>query len=190
MSFRGDYNISPAISPDGKTLAYVARSGSATFRVTTLDLASGTIQTLTDTNDDESPSFAPNGRLLVYASRAGGRDVGAPITSGSGVSLNVFQYNDRTRPAAEATFDNPERWTSVFPVWRPEFAIQLLPTIPPKVNLTLSASPNSLWAIERALDLTGNWTNLITLLIGTNGSAQFQDTNSPYPSGFYRARLQ
>jgi TolB protein len=40
-----------------------------------LDLASGTIQTLSDTNDDESPSFAPNGRLLVYASRADGRDV-------------------------------------------------------------------------------------------------------------------
>jgi TolB protein len=75
VTYRGDYNISPAISPDGRTLAYVARSGSSTFRVTTLELASGTIQTLTDTNDDESPSFAPNGRLLVYASRAGGRDV-------------------------------------------------------------------------------------------------------------------
>jgi hypothetical protein len=116
-----------------------------------------------------------------------GRDVGAPITSGSGVSLVVFQYNDGTKPAAEATFDNLERWTSIFPVWRPEIAIQLLSTIPPKVNLSLSAAPNSTWAIERAPELTGPWTNLSTLLIGTNGSAQFQDTN---PAGFYRARLQ
>lgn len=74
ITFSGSYNISPAISPDGTTLAYVARNGNA-YRVTTLDLASGTVQTLTDTTDDESPSFAPNGRLLVYASRAQGRDV-------------------------------------------------------------------------------------------------------------------
>ena len=73
-------------------------------------------------------------------------------------------------------------------VWRPEIAIQLLSTIPPKVNLTLSGAPNSSWAIERALELTGPWANLSALLIGTNGSAQLQDTNSPYPAGFYRAR--
>ena len=119
-----------------------------------------------------------------------GTDLGAPITSGSGVILNVFQYTDGTKPAAEVTFDNLERWTSTFPVWRPEIAIQLLSTIPPKVNLTLSGAPNSSWAIERARELTGPWTNLSALLIGTNGSAQLQDTNSPYPAGFYRARLQ
>lgn len=74
VTFQGNYNISPAISPDGKTLAYITRQGSA-FRVTTMDLASGTVRTLSDTQHDESPSFAPNGRLLVYASRSGGRDV-------------------------------------------------------------------------------------------------------------------
>jgi hypothetical protein len=115
-----------------------------------------------------------------------GREVGAPITSGSGVSPNVFQYTDGTKPAAEATFDNLERWTSIFPVWRPELAIQLLSIIPPQVNLTLSAAPNSSWAIERALELAGPWMNLSTLLIGTNGSAQFQE-NNPNPAGFYRA---
>jgi hypothetical protein len=116
-----------------------------------------------------------------------GTELGPPITSGTGVILNVFQYNDGTKPAAEVTYDNLERRTSIFPVWRPEIAIQLLSTIPPKVNLMLSAAPNSSWAIERALDLPGPWTNLSTLLIGTNGAAQFQDTD---PAGFYRARLQ
>ena len=119
-----------------------------------------------------------------------GRDVGPPIASGSDVLLTVFQYNDGTRPAAEVTFDNLERWTSTFPVWRPELAIQLLSTIPPKVNLTLSAAPNSSWIIERAPELTGPWTHQSAFVIGTNGSAQFQDTNSPHPFGFYRARLQ
>jgi hypothetical protein len=116
-----------------------------------------------------------------------GSEVGAPITSGSDVFLTVFQYNDGTRPPAEVTYDNLERWTSI---WRPEIAIQPLSTSSPKVNLTLSAAPNSTWAIERALELTGPWTNLSALLIGANGSAQFQDTNSPYPAGFYRARPQ
>jgi TolB protein len=74
ITFQGSYNISPALSPDGKLLAYVTRDGSA-FRLVTLDLASGTLRTLTDTQDDESPSFAPNGRLIVYATRAQGRDV-------------------------------------------------------------------------------------------------------------------
>ena len=74
VTFNGSYNISPALSPDGRTLAYVNRNGSA-FRLTTLDLSNGIVQTLSDTVDDESPSFAPNGRLIVFATRAQGRDV-------------------------------------------------------------------------------------------------------------------
>jgi TolB protein len=74
VTFSGTYNISPAISPDGKLMAYVSRNGSA-FRLMTMDLASGNMQSLSDTNDDESPSFAPNGRLIIYATRAQGRDV-------------------------------------------------------------------------------------------------------------------
>ena len=74
ITFNGSYNISPDISPDGRTLAYISRQGGA-FKLTTLDLASNNTAQLTDTSDDESPSFAPNGRLLIYATRAGGRDV-------------------------------------------------------------------------------------------------------------------
>ena len=74
VTFAGSYNISPALSPDGKLLAYVNRQGSS-FRVTTLELETGSVRTLSDTLDDESPSFAPNGRLLVYATRQQGRDV-------------------------------------------------------------------------------------------------------------------
>ena len=75
VTFSGAYNISPAVSPDGRTLAYISRLGGGTFRLHTQDLASGNVQALTDTNDDESPSFAPNGKLIIYASRAQGRDV-------------------------------------------------------------------------------------------------------------------
>jgi TolB protein len=76
VTFSGGYNISPAISPDGRTLAYISRQGGA-FRLHTMNLSNGggSPQALTDTSDDESPSFAPNGRLIIYATRAGGRDV-------------------------------------------------------------------------------------------------------------------
>ena len=74
VTFAGTYNISPAISPDGKLLAFITRQGGA-YKLMTQDLANGTVQALTDTQDDESPSFAPSGRLLVYATRAQGSDV-------------------------------------------------------------------------------------------------------------------
>ncbi|ACB34211.1 Tol-Pal system beta propeller repeat protein TolB [Leptothrix cholodnii SP-6] len=75
VTFAGNYNISPALSPDGRYMAYVSRLNGSAFRLTLMELATGTITTLTDTNDDESPGFAPNSRLIIYATRAGGRDV-------------------------------------------------------------------------------------------------------------------
>ena len=36
--------------------------------------AAATVNSITDTTDDESPSFAPNGRLIVYATRQNGRE--------------------------------------------------------------------------------------------------------------------
>ena len=76
VTFSGGYNISPAVSPDGRTLAYVTRAGNA-FRLVVLDLSTpgAQPQMITDTNDDEHPSFAPNGRLLIYATSAQGRSV-------------------------------------------------------------------------------------------------------------------
>jgi TolB protein len=79
VTFNGSYNVSPTISPDGKMLAYVAREDGR-FRITTLDLASGQTQTLTDTSLDESPSFAPNGRIILYATALGGRGVLGTVT--------------------------------------------------------------------------------------------------------------
>ena len=38
VTFAGSYNISPAISADGRTLAYVTRQGSS-FKLQTLDLS-------------------------------------------------------------------------------------------------------------------------------------------------------
>ena len=73
VTFSGNYNISPSVSADGRWLAYISRIGGA-FKLHVMELESGTVSAITDTNDDESPSFAPNSRLLVYATKQGGRE--------------------------------------------------------------------------------------------------------------------
>jgi TolB protein len=103
VTFQGNYNISPTISPDGKTLAYINRQGSA-YRVTTQDLASGTVRTLSDTQADESPSFSPNGRLLVYASRAQGRDILMTTTLDGSIKTRLLSSGLDVREPAWGPF--------------------------------------------------------------------------------------
>jgi TolB protein len=70
ITFVGQYNISPAISPDGKQLAYISRV-SGNFRLHVLDMQTQTTLALTDTDADERPSFSPNSKLILYATRQG-----------------------------------------------------------------------------------------------------------------------
>jgi TolB protein len=88
VTFSGDYAVSPRISPDGRTLAYVARRNGS-FQVRTLDLASGSELSITDTVMDESPSFAPNGRLLLYATEVSGRGVLASASTDARVRTRL-----------------------------------------------------------------------------------------------------
>jgi TolB protein len=72
VTFGGTYNISPRISPDGKTLAYISQRGGR-FQLYALDLTNGQEQRLSDTVKDESPSFSPNGKYIMYATESGRR---------------------------------------------------------------------------------------------------------------------
>jgi TolB protein len=73
VTFTGNYNISPALSPDGRWMAYISRSGNA-YKLHVMDIASGNASAITDTSADERPSFAPNSRLIVFATRQEGRE--------------------------------------------------------------------------------------------------------------------
>ena len=73
VTFTGTYNISPALSPDGRWMAYISRVGGA-FKLYLMELGSANIRELTTSTADESPSFAPNGKLLMYATQEQGRE--------------------------------------------------------------------------------------------------------------------
>jgi TolB protein len=79
VSFKHAYATSPRLSPDGKYLAYIARAGG--FRLQLMDLRTGEVTGLTQTNYDETPTFAANGKFLLYATRVNGRQVLAAVST-------------------------------------------------------------------------------------------------------------
>ena len=81
LTFEGRYNARPRYSSDGSRLAFVHMGEQGhEFRIAVLDLASGELEVLTETELDESPSFAPNGRMILYATIRSGASTLAAVS--------------------------------------------------------------------------------------------------------------
>jgi TolB protein len=92
ITFSGNYNARPRISPDGAQLAMVTLDN-GNYRIAVQDLASGTVRVLTHGHLDESPSFAPNGATLLYSERESERaDLATVSTDGlTGLRLKASE---------------------------------------------------------------------------------------------------
>jgi TolB protein len=92
ITFGGNYNARPRVSPDGTQLAMVTLDGN-NYRIAVQDLASGTVRVLSRGHLDESPSFAPNGATLIYSERDGGQGSLATVSTDglTGLRLKASQ---------------------------------------------------------------------------------------------------
>ena len=99
VTFKHAYATSPRLSPDGKYLAYIARSGG--FRLQLMELRSGEVTALTQTNNDETPTFAANGKFLLYTALAGAGTL-ASIESVSAQSVTVDSVSTQSTAATTA----------------------------------------------------------------------------------------
>ena len=103
VTFDGTYNVSPRISPDGKSLAYIARNAGK-FQVALLDMATRQVQILTDSDKDESPSFSPNARMILLATVVGGRGVLAAVSADGRVKQRLTTSSGDVREPAWGPF--------------------------------------------------------------------------------------
>jgi TolB protein len=102
VTFEGNYNARPRVSPDGEQLA-VVHNDRGNFRIAVFDLRRGGMRILSDGRQDESPSFAPNGAMIIYATREGGRGL-----------LSTVSTDGRVRQRIAATEGDVRE-----PVWSP-----------------------------------------------------------------------
>ena len=66
LTFQGDYNQTPAWSPDGGSIAFTARDERNVFDVFTVKVEDSSITRLTQNQgNNEEPTWSPDGRYLV-----------------------------------------------------------------------------------------------------------------------------
>jgi TolB protein len=107
VTFEGDYNARPRVSPDGNSLAVLHRN-QGNFRIATVDLTrNGLTQVLSNGQLDESPSFAPNGAVLIYATRDRGKGVLATVTSDGRIQQQLESGAGDVREPVWGPFPRP-----------------------------------------------------------------------------------
>ncbi len=108
VTFEGNYNARPRVSPDGNVLAVVHRNAQGGFRIATVDLRrNGLTTVLSNGQLDESPSFAPNGAVLIYATRDRGRGVLATVTSDGRIQQQIDSGTGDVREPVWGPFPRP-----------------------------------------------------------------------------------
>ena len=104
LTFQGNYNARPRLSPDESQLAFVTQEDGA-YRIAVMDLKGrGDTQILTKGQFDVSPSYAPNGAMIIYASRDRGRGVLAMVSSDGRVQEKLVSSEGEVQEPAWSPF--------------------------------------------------------------------------------------
>jgi TolB protein len=104
LTFQGNYNARPRVSPDESQLAYVTQEDGA-YRIAIMDLKGrGDAQVITKGQFDVSPSYAPNGAMIIYASRDRGRGVLALVSSDGRVQERLVSSEGEVQEPAWSPF--------------------------------------------------------------------------------------
>lgn len=103
LSFQGNYNARPTITPDGRYLVYVHRRGGK-FHVAVQDLQRGTFDIVTQTDMDESPSVAPNGSMIIYGTQHRGTGVLEAVSIDGSVKMELPSKEGEVREPAWSPF--------------------------------------------------------------------------------------
>ncbi|ATG89048.1 Tol-Pal system beta propeller repeat protein TolB [Methylomonas koyamae] len=99
LTFQGDYNARGRFSADGRSLAMVTGNGGS-YRIAVMDMASRTVNVLSEGNLDESPSFAPNGSMILFAATRGGKSALSVVsTDGAMQQKLAFESGGVREPA-------------------------------------------------------------------------------------------
>lgn len=104
LTFQGNYNARPRLSPDESQLAFVTQVDGA-YRIAVMDLkGGGDPQVLSKGRFDVSPSYAPNGAMILYASRDRGRGVLAIVSSDGRFQENLSAEEGEVQEPAWGPF--------------------------------------------------------------------------------------
>jgi TolB protein len=104
LTFQGNYNARPRLSPDESELAFVTQEDGA-YRIALMDLKGrGEMQVLTKGRFDVSPSFAPNGAMIIYASRDRGRGILALVSADGRVQERLVASEGEVQEPAWSPF--------------------------------------------------------------------------------------
>lgn len=110
ITFKGTYNARAMFSPNGARLALVHRERGA-YRIALLELDTGSLRVLTETNLDESPSFSPNGSIILYATTSGYGSTLAAVSVNRGIRYQLTVRGGKVREPAWS----PVGWTPSTP---------------------------------------------------------------------------
>lgn len=103
LTFHGPYNARGSYSADGKLLTMINRE-QGEYNIAVQDLASGTVQVITQSGYDASPSFAPNSRMVLFESNPGQRGTLGIVSVDGRIKLSFPAPNGSVQDPAWSPF--------------------------------------------------------------------------------------